>query len=109
MNEEDLREIRRQVTAFLNGEARPVETAVALFGYHDDSIEPAALRDALLAFVAVASETDAIPLGDRRALWHPDVREAEDRKHDAAQAWAHPIVEQACLQIVAATEAEASL
>jgi hypothetical protein len=99
---EDLREIRRQARAFLDGETPPVETAVALCRYHDDTIEPEALREALMAFVAVASETDAIPVGHRRALWHPDVREKEDLKHDEAQTWARPIVEEACAQILTA-------
>ena len=104
MSPEDLREIRRQATAFLDGEIPPIETAIALCRYQDDDqIGP--LHEALLTFVAVASETDAIPVGDRRAFWHPDVREKEDLKHGQAQAWARPLVEDACRQILATTSA----
>jgi hypothetical protein len=93
----------------LDGRTSPLETAIALCRHHDAAVEPEALREALLAFVAVASETDAIPVGGRRAFWHPDVREREDLKHDAAQAWAYPIVEEACTRILAVNEADASL
>ncbi|MBO9558449.1 MAG: hypothetical protein J7515_07665 [Caulobacter sp.] len=105
MDEGDLPEIRRLAQAFLDGEALPIETAVALFSYHDDNLKPKALREAFLSFVVVASETDAIPLGDRRAFWHPDVRAKEDLRHDNAQTWARPIVEAACIEILTATTA----
>jgi len=105
----DLQEVRDGAKAFLDGKIPPIETAIALGRHHDDAVEPAPLREALLAFVTVASETDVIPVGDRRAFWHLDAREKEDLKHDEAQAWARPIVEEACQQILALTATDTSL
>ena len=90
----------RLAVAFLRGELQPLETALALSSLEDEA--PEELRDALISMVAVSSETDDIPLGERRALWHPDVRPSEDRKHDAAQAWAAPIVREACERLASA-------
>jgi hypothetical protein len=93
-------EIRRLAQDFLEGRLQPLEAALALSGYaHEDP--PKALNDAFVSFILVASETDDVPLGERRALWHPDVRAKEDQKHDKAQAWARPIVEEACTRILA--------
>jgi hypothetical protein len=79
---------------FLEGRLQPLEAAVALAPFEDSG--PASLKKHLTAMIAVASETDHIPLGDRRAFWHPDVRAKEDEKHDEAQAWAEPMVRETC-------------
>jgi hypothetical protein len=88
----------------LNGKLPPLEAALAIkafaFGDH-----PAAADIPFDTLAAVESETDAIPLGERRDLWHPDVRVAEDRKHDQAQEWARPLVERACRQLLDAIPA----
>jgi len=93
-------EIRRLAWDFLEGRLEPLEAAVALSGYAHEN-PPQALYDAFTSFVVIASETDDVPLGERRMLWHPDVRAKEDQKHDRAQAWARPMVEEACTQILA--------
>lgn len=87
-------------TDFLEGRLRPVEAAVALAPFVDEV--PENLRQYLTAMVGVASETDHIPLGERRAFWHPDVRVKEDEKHDRAQAWAEPMVRETCEALVSA-------
>jgi hypothetical protein len=63
---------------------------------------PDDLKDPLLAMVGVESRTDDILLGHRRELWHPDVRAEQDQKHDEAQAWAEPIVREACERLLGA-------
>lgn len=76
----------------------PLEAAQALASFEDEA--PGDLRRLLRPMVGVTSETDDIPLGHRRELWHPDVRASEDQKHDEAQAWAEPMVRDACERLV---------
>ena len=85
---------------FLEGRISALETAVALAPFEND-VSPK-LRGRLTDMVAIASETDAIPLGPRRELWHPDVRAREDGKHDSAQAWAEPMVRETCRALMSA-------
>lgn len=84
---------------FLEGRISALEAAVALAPFEED-VSPE-LRRHLTDMVAIASETDAIPLGRRRELWHPDVRAREDEKHDRAQIWAEPMVRAACEGLLA--------
>lgn len=85
---------------FLKGRLSALEAAVALAPFEEEV--PHDLRDSLTAMVGVASETDDIPLGDRRNLWHPEVRAREDQKHDKAQTWAEPTVRETCERLVRA-------
>ena len=87
-------------TEFLEGKLEPLETALAMAAFKDEA--PEDLRGSLAEMVGVASETDDIPLGSRRELWHQDSRPVQDRRHDEAQAWAKPIVREACERIVLA-------
>jgi len=50
--------------------------------------------DALLnVFVAIHSETDALPIGEERALWNAEALAREDRKISAAEErWRHEAV-----------------
>ena len=96
-------EVRTALTSiaadFLEGRISALEAAVALAPFEED-VSPE-LRRHLTDMVAIASETDAIPLGPRRELWHPDVRR-EDEKHDSAQAWAEPMVRETCRTLASA-------
>jgi hypothetical protein len=85
-------------TDFLEGRLLPLEAALAL-APHENEV-PQHLRACMTDMVAVASETDDIPLGERREFWRPDVRAREDQKHDKAQAWAEPIVRKTCKRLV---------
>lgn len=87
-------------TDFLEGRLLPLEAAWALAAFEDEA--PPDLKRFLKPMVGVTSETDDIPLGDRRNLWHPDVRASEDRKHDEAQAWAEPTVREMCERLIEA-------
>ncbi|TAL12656.1 MAG: hypothetical protein EPO02_00955 [Nitrospirae bacterium] len=100
MNSARRSKLRTVATDFLEGRLLPLETAWALAAFEDDA--PDDLRSLLTPMVGVASETDDIPLGHRRELWHPEVRASEDRKHDEAQAWAEPTVRHACERLVEA-------
>lgn len=98
-NDEVWAEVQRLAKSFLAGELTPLAAAWTLSQFESQD-HPSAADEPLLALLAVASETDDIPLGERRRFWHPDVRSTEDAKHDRAQAWARPIVEKACLQLL---------
>lgn len=98
MNSARRTKLRSVATDFLEGRLSPLEAAWALAAFEDEA--PHALRRFLTPMVGVASETDDIPLGHRRELWRPDVRAAEDQKHDEAQAWAEPMVRDACERLV---------
>lgn len=100
MDGKSLNLIKAAASDFLEGRAGALETAVMLAPFRHHA--PETLKHPLTTMVAVASETDDIPLGDRRALWHADVRAREDLKHDRAQAWAEPMVRQACEALIAA-------
>jgi hypothetical protein len=95
------RNIRRIANDFLAGEIEPLEAALALDAWSEIG-KDADIRRPFLTICAITSETDAIPLGERRNLWHPDVRAAEDAKHDRAQEWARPLLTEACHDLLAA-------
>lgn len=62
------------------------------------------LGAALMTFVAVDSETDALPIGQIREMWHPSTVHAEDEKVRQAELTYHAAVNDACeavLQILA--------
>jgi len=90
---------REIAAAYLQGEMLPLETALELYSHLSDDL-PGDLQEVLLSITFVVSETDAIYLGERRQLWHPDVKAKEDRKHDEAQTRFAPIVRDACEQLV---------
>lgn len=94
--------VREIAAAYLRGEILPIETALKLTRYWDDN-HPKPLCDALEIMLLVSSEADGIFVGDARDLWHPDVKEKEDRRHDKAQAWAAPLVKEACEYLVTLT------
>ena len=93
MNSARRTKLRTIATDFLEGRLLPLEAA-------SEDEAPDDLRRLLTPMVGVTSETDDIPLGHRRELWHPDVRASEDQKHDEAQAWAEPTVRDACERLV---------
>jgi hypothetical protein len=100
MNPDRRTALKKIVTDFLEGRLTPLEAAWALAPFEDEVSDD--LKDCLRTMVGVSSETDDIPLGHRRAFWHPDVRAKEDQKHDSAQAWAEPMVRETCERLVRA-------
>jgi hypothetical protein len=43
------------------------------------------MSDSLLVFVGIDSETDTLPIGSVRDMWHPSTAELEDRKEAEAE------------------------
>jgi hypothetical protein len=58
------------------------------------------LAVALITFVAVDSETDALPLGPVRQMWHPSTAEIEDQKIKEAQEHYQKYIRDACDEII---------
>ena len=54
------------------------------------------LSDPLVTFVAIDSETDAVPMGQVRDLWHPDAVAKHEKKWSQSEAWAKQVGEPAC-------------
>jgi hypothetical protein len=92
--------VRELAGNYLEGGLRPIEAALELEGFRDAL--PSVSASIFDTFLVISSETDDILLGDRRALWHPDVRAAEDAKHDQAQEWARPLMDEACALLLSA-------
>jgi anthranilate phosphoribosyltransferase len=86
-----------KATAFLEGQAGPIETArsLAAFRGKDENLD-----ELLLTFVAVDSETDALPLGDVRKLWDAEALKRRDIEIAKAEAWCCEMVSGACRDLV---------
>jgi hypothetical protein len=83
---------------YLAGRLNPIEAALELKGFRDARPTlPATIFD---TFDVISSETDAIPVGEMRGLWHPGIRAIEDLKHDRAQEWARPLMDEACAALL---------
>jgi hypothetical protein len=54
------------------------------------------LSEPFVRFVAMDSETDSVPVGKVRDLWHPDAVEKHAEAWSLSEAWAKQIGEPAC-------------
>ena len=55
----------------------------------------------LLPFIAIQSETDALPLGEMRAHWQGEALEALQPEIDRIEAWARSLGEPYCHKLIA--------
>jgi len=58
------------------------------------------LSDVLMTFVAIDSETDALPIGKVREMWHPSSATLEDLKVADAEERFRSVAHEACRRIV---------
>jgi hypothetical protein len=74
--------VRAQILAvakqLLTGQLDVITAARRLSALHDDA-EPE-IREALVGFVAIDSETDTLPIGEVRQYWRLDALERKDRE-----------------------------
>ena len=54
----------------------------------------------IVAFVAIDSETDALPVGEFRKLWLPEALDKLDPELQQAEAWAREVGTKACEALV---------
>lgn len=54
----------------------------------------------LMTFVAVDSETDALPIGPTREMWHPTTIDSEDKKVEQAELMYRESVNRACEEVL---------
>lgn len=75
-------------TGFLNGRFGLIDTARKLSEFGE--LEPE-FEDSIRVFIAIHSETDALAIGDVRALWDAKALEEQDQKIAAAERqWVEP-------------------
>jgi hypothetical protein len=88
------REIGKTAKAMLSGVTSFIEGARTLAGLR---FSAGLERDPdLTVFVAIDSETDALPMGDVRKLWNPDALAKLQPEIDRAEAWAREGGLEAC-------------
>lgn len=58
-------------------------------------------EDPFVRFVAIASETDAVPIGDVRELWHPEAVIKHAEEWARAESWAMEYGKAACSEALA--------
>jgi hypothetical protein len=63
------------------------------------------LSKPFVAFVAIDSETDAVPIGRVRDLWHPDAVAKHAEAWSQSEAWAKQFGETACREALALVRA----
>jgi hypothetical protein len=92
-------DIAATARAMLNGELSFIEGGrrIAMLRLYADLPE----FDAdLMAFVAIDSETDALPFGEVRLLWNPDALARMQPEIDRSERWARDVGEKHCRRLV---------
>lgn len=54
----------------------------------------------ILAFTGIDSETDSVPLGELRAMWHPAALARQQPEYDAAEQWAAEFGRPQCVALI---------
>jgi hypothetical protein len=103
-------QLRQLAEQLLRGDIGVIAAARALshFRYVVEADWPE-MGDALLAFVVIDSETDALPIGKVREMWHPSTAALEDRKVAAAEDMFRQPAHQAAHRILSLLEWPARL
>ena len=93
-------EILRAIEELKTGKVGVIATSRTLGGY-THLIEDGwpELATALRVFVGIDSETDALPIGRLRSMWHPDTAHFEDQKVQQAERHWKPHALEACNEI----------
>ena len=93
--------IEELVQSFLSDTIGVIALSRQLNGYQHivQSIEPE-LGKVLLIFVGINSETDALPIGRLREMWHPSTAALEDKKVETAEKLYAKNARGACIQIL---------
>lgn len=94
-------EILSAANDFRSGKLGVIAVSRKLSGYRPvvELVRPD-LADALMMFVVVDSETDALPIGPVRDMWHPSTAEIEDQKVKDAEELYREDIRKACGQVV---------
>jgi hypothetical protein len=102
-------ELRRVVLCLLEGEIGVIAASRAL-GQLRHHIAPAwpEMGEALLPFIAVDSDTDALPIGAERAMWARSALAIEDHKIAEAEERFRDPIRAACHRIMALLDNDAA-
>jgi hypothetical protein len=104
INAPEIERYRQQISAtaqaMLSGDCSYIEGVRAMRGLfesgHVDQFE-----EPFVAFVAIDSETDAVPVGRFREQWHPDAQMRFAEAWGEAEAYARALGEPACRAAIA--------
>ncbi|MEE4451201.1 hypothetical protein [Novosphingobium resinovorum] len=88
-------EIGATARAMLSGECSYISGARAICGLFQGA-RVDGFAEPFLRFVAINSETDAVPVGTAIARWHPDAKIKHQAEWDEAESYAKAIGEPAC-------------
>jgi hypothetical protein len=88
----------------MNGEITAIEACWSLCGFAADRIQLVSEADRNL-FIAVQSETDALPVGPLKANWHPDFLPAKLDELNRFEAKISGKVREACGRLAVALRA----
>jgi hypothetical protein len=83
--------------AFLAGQVGALETARSLAGFTGIDAQ---LDEVLVTFIAVDSETDALPLGEVRKFWNQEALKRQDIEIAKAEARYREKIAAACRELV---------
>lgn len=78
-------------TSFIEG-AREIRRLAHEHGLRDDAD--------IIVFVAIDSETDALPFGELRSMWNTEALAKLQPEIDSAEAWAREVGTAACERLV---------
>jgi hypothetical protein len=95
------REIVAVATAMIGGEINLIEGCRQINGLMHEIDDPACW-DLHRPFIAVDSETDHLPFGELRKLWHPDFLPQADEEAEKYLASRRPMIIEACQRIIQA-------
>lgn len=94
-------ELRRAALGLLEGEIGVIAASRILGRLRDDfSTAWPEMGEALIPFVAVDSDTDALPIGLTREMWAPSALASEDRKIDEAEEYFREPARIACQRVL---------
>jgi hypothetical protein len=101
-------QLKRIALRFLEGEISVIAATRALCPLrHEIALAWPEMSEALLAFVAIDSETDALPIGAAREMWAPSASAIEDRKIAEAEERFRAPARAACRRIIALLDDDA--
>jgi len=97
------REIVAVATAMIGGEINLIEGCREINGLLHEIDDPAH-RDLHRPFIGVDSETDHLPFGELRKLWHPDFLPQVDEEVERYLTSRRSMIIEACQRIIQAFE-----
>jgi hypothetical protein len=99
--------LRLSAEQLLRGEIGVIAASRAMNRFQEEvAVVWPELGEGLMVFVAIDSETDALPIGAVREMWHPSTAALEDQKVADAEERFRSAAHEACRRIVALLDSD---